>query len=222
MNENFMDEAVKTQIGTAIDNLVRENGGYKDVAARAGIGLDTLYNWGKGTEPKLFGFMDLLGTLGVVDAFSGWSAGLSSDEPKENQLAQVPVYDVRLSAGHGALNEIAEVKLKVPFNVDYLQKLSGSSEIRHLAMFEARGESMSPTIEDRDLVMVNLDDKKLCDDIFAFVLHGEARIKRFQVSFDGLSIISDNTTLYPAETLDMAAANDLQIIGRVIWRMGQI
>ena len=89
-------------------------------------------------------------------------------------------------------------------------------------MFEARGDSMHPTVSDRDYVMVDMNDTLHRDGIFAIALGNQARIKRLQHTFSGTNIVSDNQDTYQQETLTGNQVNELQIIGRVIWRMGRV
>ena len=84
-------------------------------------------------------------------------------------------------------------------------------------IFVAAGDSMEPTINDGDLVMVDQRDDWLRDGLFAFTLGDEARIKRLHRLIDGVEIRSDNDELYSPEFVRGAQADQLQIIGRVVW-----
>ena len=75
---------------------------------------------------------------------------------------------------------------------------------------------MFPTIADGAMVLVDETMTRITDGIFAFVLDGDARLKRFRRSVSGLTIISDNPA-YPAEEIDTSQLSALQIIGQVRW-----
>ncbi|MHA4915567.1 S24 family peptidase, partial [Enterococcus faecium] len=71
-------------------------------------------------------------------------------------------------------------------------------------------------IEDGALVLIDEEDRRIIDAVFAFVLEGEARIKRFRKLTDGVMLVSDNP-LYPPEKVTGDDLRKLQIIGRARW-----
>lgn len=131
-------------------------------------------------------------------------------------LVKIPRYNVSLAAGAGKWNE-GRVKIEdVPFTRGFILERLGRSSALGLSVLEARGDSMEPTIHDRAHVLVDELDTTLYDDIFAFLLDGEARIKRFQRQTSGLAIISDNSA-YPVETISHEELSRVQVLGRALW-----
>jgi transcriptional regulator with XRE-family HTH domain len=127
---------------------------------------------------------------------------------------RIPRYAARLAAGAGSWNE-GRVKMDtVGLPREVLQELRAFN-LGHLTVLQAQGNSMEPTIANRGFVLVDEGVTDPFDDVFAFVLAGEARVKRFRRLNDALILISDNPA-YPPETLQGEEMNRVQIIGQVL------
>lgn len=131
-------------------------------------------------------------------------------------LIRVARYDATLAAGAGSWNE-GRVRLDdMPFTQGFFQKKLGRSSGAGFAVLEARGDSMEPGISDGDLLLVDENDTRIIDGVFAFVLDDEARVKRFRRRMEGVTIISDNP-LYEPEDLPSDQLARVNVIGRVRW-----
>ncbi|MFN3513421.1 MAG: helix-turn-helix transcriptional regulator [Phenylobacterium sp.] len=144
-----------------------------------------------------------------------WLAFGRGDGPSTESVLRVPRYDVHLAAGAGAWNEGRVEVEHIPVTLSFLQQQFGRTTATGLAVLTARGDSMEPTIKDKGLVVIDQGVTELFDDVFAFVLAGEARVKRFRRLTDGLMLISDNED-YPPETVKGSDMERLQIIGQVL------
>tara|TARA_R110001592_G_scaffold104697_1_gene294582 strand:+ start:74461 stop:75108 length:648 start_codon:yes stop_codon:yes gene_type:complete len=138
------------------------------------------------------------------------------DTSEESVYIGIPRYDARLAAGAGAFNERARRIDDIPFTREFLQRKLGRNTADGLAILEARGDSMEPTIGDGDLVLVDRHQDAPEDGIMAFVLDDTAYVKRIRNIPDGIEVISDNR-VYEPYRLDHARLETLQIIGRVRW-----
>lgn len=163
--------------------------------------------------PKFVDGVRLAKALGVDPV---WLAtGVGSPNAAASGYLAVPIYDVRLAAGAAAFAEAAEQIGEMPFDRGLLRDL-GRSTADDLAVFIAEGDSMWPTIADGARVMVDLRDTRLREGIFAFRTGDELRIKRLRRLVDGIEIRSDNER-YPPEVVTGDAADELAIIGSVLW-----
>jgi len=150
-----------------------------------------------------------------------WLVTGRGDGPAESAgFVKVPRYDATLAAGAGSWNEGRRRLDDMPFTSAFLRKRLNRTSAAGLAILEARGDSMEPGIRDGALLLVDESDQRLFDGIFAFVLAGDARVKRFRRLATGIQLISDNPA-YPSETIDGGDMASLQIIGRVLW-VGQL
>jgi transcriptional regulator with XRE-family HTH domain len=184
-------------------------------ATRTGVAQPTLskYLKGAGTSPRLDIAAHLARATGVTLEWLVWGRG---DGPEGADLIRVPRYAVELAAGDGRWNEARQWVEDVPYTPQFLRRVLNRSSAAGLSVLEARGDSMFPTIHDGALVLVDEAQQRITDGIFAFVLDGDARLKRFRRSMSGLTIISDNPA-YPAEEIDTSQLSALQIIGQVLW-----
>lgn len=144
-----------------------------------------------------------------------WLVFGRGDGPGSEDLVRIPRYDVQLAAGAGAWNEGKRLIEDVPLPVTVLEQLFGRRTANGLAFLTARGDSMQPTICDGGLVLIDQSETAPFDDVFAFVLGGEARVKRLRRMTDGLMLISDNSD-YPPERVQGEELSKLWLIGHVL------
>lgn len=134
----------------------------------------------------------------------------------ENEFDLVNVYDVEISAGHGSIcTEDTKPVSRLAFRKDWLHKRGFFS--KDLIIVYATGDSMMPTIQDKEPLLVNTIDKSLTDGFIYVIRNGENFwVKRIQRQLDGsLLLISDNKT-YPPMQLDLNEASDFEIVGKWI------
>lgn len=190
-------------------------------ALRTGLPQGTVSKYlsaGGSAGPRLDIVARMAAGLGVT---LDWLAFGRGDGPTGEELVRIPRYDVQLAAGAGAWNEGRRVVEDIPLTVRFLEHQFGRRSGNGLAFVTARGDSMEPTITDRGLVLIDQNVTELFDDVFAFVLAGEARVKRFRVLTDGVTLMSDNPD-YPSETISGAEMKRLQVIGQVLGVMQRI
>ena len=90
-------------------------------------------------------------------------------------------------------------------------------------METAVGESMLPNIRDGDLLLVDTTEKRFrAFGVYVLEIAGERLVKRVQPKLNGsLTLISDNAT-YEPEYISPAQAEDIAVVGRVVWTCGPI
>lgn len=143
----------------------------------------------------------------------------------EEDFAFIPFYDAHGSCGDGYHNgDHVVIKSELAFKRTWLK--SENLQEKDLAIITAKGDSMSPTISDGAILLINSNYKKLeSGRVYAIVINDEVRIKRLFISVGGdCRIASDNQnkTLYPDETISADALANLHIVGRVVWMGGML
>lgn len=101
------------------------------------------------------------------------------------------------------------------FDANLLRTISRAPAHR-LIVGHGVGDSMNPTLHDRDMVIFDTTQTVLntTDKIWAISLFGAGGIKRLRpIARDKVLVISDNPTLENQEV----STEDLRILGRVIW-----
>jgi hypothetical protein len=132
-------------------------------------------------------------------------------------LVQIPILDVEASAGHGAVAEMEAKGGQFGFDERWLRKLT-SSKPGKLSIIGVSGESMEPTLNDGDEVLVDLADGQpyLRDGIYVLRIDDALSVKRVKVEAPGklISIMSDNPAYPSWRGLERRAVN---VVGRVLW-----
>lgn len=145
-------------------------------------------------------------------------------EAEDDRYAFIPQYDAKAAAGLGSENPHVEIRSTLAFKREWLKVKGAKAD--HLVVIYADGESMWPTINDRDVLLV---DRSKVDpvDRQVFVLAGSdgAIVKRLiQSPLGQWTLRSDNEDKesYPDRYYLRSNGNEHRIIGQVIWRGGDL
>lgn len=186
----------------------------RGLASKLGIntnGLD-LYLEGK-TEPRRAALERFANFFHVsVDYILG--------DEKENlpydNFILIPRYGVRASAGPGAWNEGEEVIDYLSFKRDWIESVMGLNR-EDLALVTVCGDSMSPTLTDGDIVLVDMKNQGKFKSDSIYLINGgdELRIKRIQKKVDGTLVIKSDNRHYDPEVV--GNLETIRIVGRVVW-----
>lgn len=136
----------------------------------------------------------------------------------------LPRYDVRAAAGLGAVVEQEQVVDWIYFKRDWLRRTLGVSP-SELAIIEAVGDSMAPTIDDGDLLLVDVGEPKLRGEgIYVIAVDDALIVKRIAIKLGGGLVISSDNPHYHGtrQELGRGELEFLRIIGRVVWVGGRI
>ena len=151
----------------------------------------------------------------IPDSMLGGPAG-APDSPGSTLVA-VSRAAVRASAGAGAMAEDQAARPQFAFDAAWLRALTATPGER-LTMIRVDGDSMSPTLDAGDDILVDHDDPAsgLRDGIYVLRVDGALHVKRLAIHpFGGrVTVQSDNPTYpdWPDRAID-----ELACIGRVIW-----
>jgi phage repressor protein C with HTH and peptisase S24 domain len=144
--------------------------------------------------------------------------GMPDDEEAAfGELLPVMRMPVRASAGPGALPGEAAGKPYLAFHPIWLKSVTGS-RASQLSIIRVEGDSMAPTLNTGDDILVDLGDgpERLRDGIYVLRVDGALLVKRLAIHPVGrrVTVQSDN----PAYS-DMpdCGLDQIDCIGRVIW-----
>ncbi len=191
-----------------------------ELARRSGVSYDVINKLVRGdnktTNPE--NAVKLAEALGFQ--LGSEVASTEADAPNGSRL--VPVYDVSASAGNGATVDAYEaISHSLAFPPDYLKKLTRAKP-SDLAIISVKGDSMTPTLNDDDIVMLDASKKNLSYDGLFVLQFGDAlHVKRVTRSTAQgmITILSDNRTSYPPQEWP---ADEVTVIGKVIWVGGKV
>ncbi|MEX9929774.1 XRE family transcriptional regulator [Providencia rettgeri] len=137
--------------------------------------------------------------LAIQDALglpAGWMDGIVESEiPQPCRSYKVEVLDVEASAGTGVmvLDEFIETITAIEYSDEEAKRLFGGRPASTIKMITVKGDSMSETFEPRDQIFVDMTVNHFDGDgIYVFVLDNQLYIKRLQMQYKKLAIISDN------------------------------
>jgi hypothetical protein len=155
--------------------------------------------------------------LGAPDGPSWQQAVAGGRRPQiGGDLVAVPRLALGASAGPGSLQEDEMAAGMLAFDARWLRTIGGRPDM--LSMIRVDGESMAPTLNDGDDIMVDRSDgvERLRDGIYVLRMDDVLMVKRVALTprRGRFSVRSDNP-LYPAwEDVD---PDLVAIVGRVIW-----
>lgn len=145
------------------------------------------------------------------------------EAPEEGYVA-LPRYDVQAAAGAGAVVEAEQAVDWIHFKQDWLRRTLGVAP-QHLAIIEAVGDSMAPSIEDGDLLLVDLSQPRLRGDgIYVIAVDQALLVKRVAIKLAGGLVISSDNEQYHATRQEIGRdeLDRVRIVGRVVWVGGRI
>lgn len=132
------------------------------------------------------------------------------DKCNYTDSARIDLISATPCCGNGVETEEQVVgTFKMP--IDSYRTLSYASPDK-VKLLQVVGDSMKPTINDSDFVMVDTSVNNIGDGIFVIRTLAGLAVKRIQIGIDKVSIISDNPMYQPLN----ASAGEIKIIGKVI------
>lgn len=147
------------------------------------------------------------------DAAAAQEVPNGTDAPAGSDL--VPVYDVTASAGHGAVVDVEDHVSNLAFSSQYLREMTNAKG-GQLAAIRVKGDSMIPTIQDDDMVVIDMTKTNLDFDGLFVMRVGEAlQIKRIGrgARRSSVMVIADNSLYPPVDT----ERTEIDVVGKVIW-----
>jgi hypothetical protein len=139
-----------------------------------------------------------------------------------SRYTAIPRRDVKAAAGDKILipgEEIVDVLL---FKTEFLRRELGLDP-RALVVIQARGDSMQPTIDDGDLLLVDCSQALDADNaIYVLNVNDRILVKRLHFRIDGtIEVLSDNPK-YKSETVNPRNNDVFRVVGRVVWSGGRL
>lgn len=128
----------------------------------------------------------------------------------------IPMVGAVLSAGCGSLETEGGSERKYAFRSDFLRR---KGNVHEMVVMRVEGDSMCPSIEDGDVVLIDQSQKVLRpDSVYAVGVEDMIYLKRVNAIPGKVILTSDNPD-YPSFEVDTNGdLSDLvRIIGRIVW-----
>lgn len=147
------------------------------------------------------------------------------NDDRDEKYAFIPQYSAKAAAGFGHENPHVESLATLAFKREWL-RMKGVNQ-KHLIVIYADGDSMWPTINDHDVLLLDTSKREPADgQVFVLTSADKgAIVKRLvQTPLGGWIIRSDNDDCddYADVMLSRSEVNEHRIIGKVIWRGGDL
>ncbi|AVL70846.1 helix-turn-helix transcriptional regulator [Oligella urethralis] len=131
---------------------------------------------------------------------------------------QLAYLEVESAAGDGMIApEFQPTLRKLEVLEEWAYQNFGTNAIEKIRIITNKGDSMSPTIQDGDILFVDITAKTFeAEGIYVINFNDVLLTKRLVVQQDGrLAIVSDNREAYEPIYISSKNAHDLKICGRV-------
>jgi SOS-response transcriptional repressor LexA len=201
---------------------MQQFGSVADLARAVGVSDNAIYKWVSGRgQPSMVSLVNLAKAARVSVEWLATGQDLSKGETPGGDAGDyvyLPRQSIRVHAGRGTMQS-PQIVDYVALKSEWLRRRL-NAEPKSLMLIEAVGDSMSPTIDEGDLVLVDLREPRYRHDgVYALRSGGEIAVKRVQRRPDGKLIIrSDNPAYEPAAV----TPESITIVGHVIWVGGQL
>lgn len=211
---------------------VRKGGGNTKVAALSGIPFGTLNNYLAGREMKAGAMVSIARACGVSLA---WLATGEEDQSpsftsnadiiEDQSTLNVRYFGVNASAGFGRLDYNQEKPVFIPIFKAALEM--AKCVAKDTIIMHAVGDSMSPTINSGDAMVIDTRRADQLSGVYVFVMHGAVFVKRLSARIDGTVLVSSDNKNYPPEEVAMSSVrwgdpdggDTMCIVGRVAMLM---
>lgn len=150
-------------------------------------------------------------------SFAEMRAGAASAKLPREGWVDIPRLPLGASAGPGAFGASEVPFDSFRFSADWLRR-NGLGNAR-LSAIAVQGDSMMPVLSDGDEILVDTAQNNLRDGIHVVRLDDVLMVKRLAQAAPGrITLLSENPVYPPVEV----SAEDLTIVGRVVWKSGRL
>lgn len=217
--KNDQNQRIRDAIDSSGKNM-------SQIAREVGLTPQAVRAWREGLSlPSSEKMESLAKATGKKLEWLAFGKGESEVEELESGIISIPVFDVKASAGLGCLNfdDNSQAVSRIDFRDDWIRKNIRVANLSKLEIITAFGDSMAPTIESGELLMIDRSVNEIMfDSIYVALLNNELYVKRFQrAPGRKLVMISDNDKY---RDFEISETDDLRVIGRVVyhWRGSEI
>ena len=206
----------------ALDRLLAERGiDYARISQVIGRNPAYIQQYIKRGSPRRLGEQDrarIAAYLGVAESMLGAPVQRVAAPARARGpgMVLVPKLAIGASAGAGASVDGEAVEGEVAFDPKWLRDLG--ADPRALSIIRVEGDSMAPTLDDGDDILVDGGDAaaRLRDGIYVLRMDDALMVKRVaRAPGPGrISVISDNPHYRSWDDLPMGS---VQLVGRVVW-----
>jgi len=219
---------MSTTVGTSPDEefrrrlrlIMQQFGSVADLARAVGVSDNAIYKWVSGRgQPSMISLVNLARAARVSIEWlaTGQESKGEARAAESGEYVYLPPNSVRTAGGRGVQSR--QIVDYVAFKTEWLRRRVGIDP-KSLMLIEAVSDSMAPTIDEGDLLLVDLRDPRFRHDgVYVLRASGDLPIKRIQRRPDGKLIIRNDNAAYEPTVV---AADSVNVVGHVIWIGGKL
>ena len=184
-----------------------------DLWKGCGVRSSTVTSWFKGPNQTISG-INLMNASKILGVNPDWLATGNGEMKAE-------IY----SLNNGAIEPYIEIFNKNPnepiksikFDLNWLKSKLPNQQLKNLNILTFNDDSMRPTFEKGDLVIVDININSFkSDGIYLIESNAGIFVRRIHKNIDGNMLIKTDNTAYNPEALYEKETTELRIIGKVI------
>lgn len=141
--------------------------------------------------------------------------------PHSSDIVDVPKLAVKASAGNGVEQPDGDYVVgTVQIPLEFIRRRMSCTAPKNLRTIMAYGDSMADTLNDGDVIFVDVGIRQIdVDGVYVVQINGELFIKRFQrlPLENSLRMISDNKLKYEPQNIPYDLLKKVEVLGRAVW-----
>src|SRR6266852_7639325 len=182
-SRRMMSTSVETEFRRRLRLIMQQFGSVADLAKAVGVSDNAIYKWVSGRgQPGMSSLVSLARAAGVSVEWLATGRGAPAKgqaRSSEPEFTAMPRHHLRGNGGSPAIQS-PQIVDYLNFKSEWLQRVL-AADPKNLVLAEAVGDSMSPTLDEGDLALVDVRDNRFrSDGLYVLRDGGDLSIKRVQ------------------------------------------
>jgi phage repressor protein C with HTH and peptisase S24 domain len=222
MSTTLVDEEFRRRLRL----IMQQFGSVADLARAVGVSDNAIYKWVSGRgQPSMMSLVNLSKAAGVSVEWLATGRGAPTRVRTENHAAAEAVdgaavarAPLRPVSGRVAVQN-QQIVDYLSFRPDWLQRVL-NLDLRSIALVEVIGDSMSPTADEGDVVLIDVRETRFRHDgVYVLRTGNDLAVKRLQRQPDGSILIRSDNPAYESYAVQ---AEETSVLGRALWVGGRL
>ncbi|HEB5414356.1 TPA: helix-turn-helix transcriptional regulator [Klebsiella pneumoniae] len=142
---------------------------------------------------------------------------VKGNEVDLDEFVFVPRYNIAAAAGYGAWNDDETPMFTVSFR-RYWVTNHLKADPSKLSVISVYGDSMEGVLNDKDIILINHDDREPREGIYVLRIDGQLIVKRVQRLPGSILRVTSTNPAYEPFSVDMNnLLGDFAVVGKVVW-----
>jgi phage repressor protein C with HTH and peptisase S24 domain len=220
MSTTLVDEEFRRRLRL----IMQQFGSVADLARAVGVSDNAIYKWVSGRgQPSMMSLVNLSKAAGVSVEWLATGRGaptrnrpeVHAGDSADGGVARTPLRPV---SGRVAVQN-QQIVDYLSFRPDWLQRVL-NLDLNSIALVEVIGDSMSPTADEGDVVLIDLRETRFRHDgVYVLRTGNDLAVKRLQRQPDGSILIRSDNPAYESYAVQPEEAS---VLGRALWVGGRL